>query len=160
MHWLWLPLGAAVLALLYYGAEHIIAWYPNLTWLARLHIPRWTHLEPFFKKSRILIHIVALSYVLFYVTQGIAHGSDWALWVNENVFHFVLFWQRSFTAIEGHEDRDCGYVLYLVLQGIYSCYCPHTSCSIPCERRAAFPRQCFAGVRGYHRTARGWNTTH
>ena len=33
------------------------------------------------------------------VTQGIAKGSDWALWVNENIFHFVLFC-RPFEAIE------------------------------------------------------------
>jgi hypothetical protein len=84
---------------------------------------RWSHLEPFFKKFRILIHIVALSYFLFYVTQGIAKGSDWALWVNENIFHFVLFC-RPFEAIEVMRIEIAGYALYLILQGIYSLYCP------------------------------------
>lgn len=123
LHWLWLMLGPVAIALLYYGAEQTIARYPNLTWLARLHMPRWSHLEPFFKKSRILIHIVVLSYVLFYVTQGVAKRSDWALWVNENIFHFVLFC-RSFEAIEVMRIEIAGYALYLILQGIYSYYCP------------------------------------
>jgi hypothetical protein len=120
----WAVLTAAfVCAVLVYGFELLVARFPDVGWLARLHIPRWTALEPFFKGTRIPLTIVFLSYVLFYVTEGVAKDSRWAIWVNEHVFNFDVFC-RHFSAIDTIRIEIAGYVLYVALHGIYNYYCP------------------------------------
>jgi hypothetical protein len=123
LHWFLLLLVPIVLALLYYVVKEALSRNQGIVWFGRLNTPRWTHLEPFFKKSRIPVHIVVLSYALFYVTQGRDQQADWALWINEHVFHFVLFC-KSFHAIDVMKIEIAGYVLYLILQGIYRYRCP------------------------------------
>jgi hypothetical protein len=103
-------IAAFVFTALIYGFELVVDRFQDVRWLARLHIPRWTALEPFFKGSKIPLTIVFLSYVLFYVTQGVAEGSNWALWVNKHVFNFDLFC-RHFSAINTIRIEIAGYVL-------------------------------------------------
>ena len=88
-----------------------------------LHIPRWSAFEPFFKGSRLLLPMVVLSYVLFYVTQGLNTQSVWAIWVNENILSFYLLC-RKFTAVDVIEIEIGGYALYLALYGLYKYRCP------------------------------------
>src|SRR6267378_3393335 len=71
MHVGWLALGSVLLALIIYGIHLLAASHPETVWVARLHVPRWTALEPFFAGSRMALTLVVLSYVLFYVTQGL-----------------------------------------------------------------------------------------
>jgi hypothetical protein len=123
MHVGWLVLAAVPSAILIYGIELVVNRFPDAGWLARLHTPRWTTLEPFFKGSKILLPLVALSYVLFYVTQGLYDNTAWAVWVNKHLFYFYLFCRR-FSAVEVVRIEIGGYVLYLVLYAIYNCYCP------------------------------------
>src|SRR4051812_37288276 len=45
----WIAAVAALaIAGLFYAFELIVARFPDVAWLARLHVPRWTALEPFF----------------------------------------------------------------------------------------------------------------
>lgn len=116
-------LAAVPCAAVIYGVREIAGRFPTAAWSARLHTPRWSALEPFFKCSKILLSVVVLSYVLFYVTQGVNEQTKWAVWVNEHILNFYLFC-RHFTAIEVIRIEIAGYTLYLVLHGIYNYYCP------------------------------------
>ncbi|WP_213740480.1 hypothetical protein [Bradyrhizobium sp. dw_411] len=120
----WIAAVASIaIALLFYAFELIVARYPDVAWLARLHVPRWTALEPFFKSTKIPLTIVFLSYALFYVTQGVDEETRWAIWVNRHVFNFDLFC-RHFSAIDTIRIEIAGYALYLTLHVIYNYFCP------------------------------------
>jgi hypothetical protein len=123
MHVGWLALASVLLALIIYGIHLLAASHPETVWVARLHVPRWTALEPFFAGSRMALTLVVLSYVLFYVTQGLDKHSAWAVWVNNNVLNFFLFCHH-FTAVEVIRIEIAGYALYLALYLIYNRYCP------------------------------------
>ncbi|TGN74176.1 hypothetical protein EOW77_0034330 [Bradyrhizobium yuanmingense] len=123
LHYWMAAIAALAIAFLFNVFELIVAWFPNVAWLARLHVPRWTAFEPFFKSSKIPLTIVFLSYLLFYVTQGVDEETRWAIWVNKHVFNFDLFC-RHFSAIDTIRIEIVGYVLYLALHGIYNYFCP------------------------------------
>lgn len=122
-HLPWVAVLALGSTVVFFGLAMLTEQYPDTSFDALLYIPTWSSLEPYFKGSRAFIHIVVLSYVLFYVTQGVDQGTGWAVWVNEHIFHFLLFCQ-SFKAIDVIQIEIAGYVAYLVLQLLYSLYCP------------------------------------
>ncbi|MCK1604764.1 hypothetical protein IVB02_26010 [Bradyrhizobium sp. 166] len=116
-------LTAIPLAAIIYLAGFLAGSFPAAAWSATIHTPRWSTLEPFFKGSRIVLTVIALSYVLFYVTQGVNTQTGWAVWVDKHVLNFDLLC-RHFRATEVIRIEIVGYVLYLILHGIYNVFCP------------------------------------
>lgn len=129
LHIHWLIPAAIACALASFVTEKLLNRHKDAGWAARLFIPRWSAFGPFFKGSRLLFPMVVLSYVLFYVTQGLAAQSPWAEWVNESILNFYLFCRR-FTAIDVIRIEIGGYALYLALYGLYIYYCPQIAARV------------------------------
>jgi hypothetical protein len=85
--------------------------------------PPWTSFESTFRYSRWYINLVVFSYALFYLTQGLAAGSDWARWVNENILNFV-FMGHQYRAVDVLRFEVYGFILYLAAELIYNLFCP------------------------------------
>ena len=70
-----------------------------------------------------IINFVVLAYLLFYLSQGIDKHAQWAIWVNEHIFHFRLF-GHEFFALDVIQIELAGYIIYLLLEVAYNYRCP------------------------------------